>query len=181
MDALSLQRIQLLHPKLRIEATQILKEIEAVLTGNAHCRFTFTLRTFSEQQTIYNQGRTTGGIVVTNAKPGQSLHNYGLAVDIALIVDTDNNGSFETSSWNTIKDYDKDGKADWMECVAIFKKYGWIWGADWNNNGVTKAQGDTSEKLVDAPHFQKTFGLTWQQCLKLYEAKSVDSKGYILI
>lgn len=181
MDAISLQRINLLHPKLRVEATKILGEIETVLKGKARCRFTFTLRTFAEQQAIYNQGRTIKGLVVSNAKAGQSLHNYGLAVDIALIVDTDGNGTYETSSWNTIKDYDNDLKSDWMECVAIFKKYGWIWGADWNNNGITKAQGDTKESIVDAPHFQKTFGLRWEQCLKLHTAKRVDSKGYILI
>lgn len=29
------------------------------------------------------------------------------------------------------KDFDGDGKADWMEVVAVFKKYGWEWGGDW--------------------------------------------------
>ena len=168
MDAISLQRIQLLHPKLRAEATLILGEIEKVLTGKARCRFSFTLRTFPEQQAIYNQGRTTNGAIVTNAKAGQSLHNYGLAVDIAFIVDTDGNGTYETTSWNTTADFDKDGKPDWMECVAIFKKYGWEWGGSWTS-------------FKDLPHFQKTFGLTWQKCLELHNNKHVDSKGYILI
>ena len=168
MDAISLQRIQLLHPKLRAEATLILGEIEKVLTGNAHCRFSFTLRTFAEQQAIYNQGRTTKGDIVTNAKAGASLHNYGLAIDIAFIVDTDGNGTYETTSWNTTKDFDGDLKSDWMECVAIFKKYGWDWGGDWIS-------------FKDLPHFQKTFGLRWQQCLKLHNDKRIDKQGYILI
>lgn len=32
---------------------------------------------------LYAQGRTTPGKIVTNAKPGQSAHNFGLAVDLA--------------------------------------------------------------------------------------------------
>lgn len=38
-------------------------------------------RTMAEQRTIYAQGRTSPGKVVSNAKPGQSAHNFGLAVD----------------------------------------------------------------------------------------------------
>lgn len=181
MDKISLDRIKLLHPKLRAEAIQILDECETALAGRATVRFTFTLRTFKEQEAIYNQGRTTKGLIVTNAKAGQSLHNYGLAIDIALIVDEDHNGTYESTSWNTKKDYDGDLKADWLECVAIFKKHGWTWGADWNNNNITKEQGDKKETIVDAPHFQKTFGLTWQQCLKLHTNKRLDKDGYILI
>lgn len=38
-------------------------------------------RTFPEQAKLYFQGRTTPGKIVTNARPGQSAHNYGIAVD----------------------------------------------------------------------------------------------------
>jgi len=41
-------------------------------------------RSFEEQQAIYNQGRTTPGDIVSNARAGQSWHNYGLAADIVL-------------------------------------------------------------------------------------------------
>lgn len=44
------------------------------------------------QQSLYNQGRETPGPVVTNARPWQSLHNYGLAVDFALDSDTTKRG-----------------------------------------------------------------------------------------
>lgn len=40
-----------------------------------------TLRARSEQAALYAQGRTLPGRVVTNAKPGESAHNYGLALD----------------------------------------------------------------------------------------------------
>jgi peptidoglycan L-alanyl-D-glutamate endopeptidase CwlK len=44
------------------------------------------LRTFAEQDGLYSQGRTRKGSKVTKAKGGQSLHNYGIAADFALIV-----------------------------------------------------------------------------------------------
>jgi peptidoglycan L-alanyl-D-glutamate endopeptidase CwlK len=78
---------------------------------------------------------------VTNAKGGKSYHNYGLAIDICLILDG------KEASWDTLKDYDGDKVADWMEAVAIFKTRGWEWGGDFKS-------------IKDAPHFQKTFGFT---------------------
>lgn len=41
-------------------------------------------RSFQEQNELYAQGRTKPGKIVTNAKGGQSAHNYGLAVDLAF-------------------------------------------------------------------------------------------------
>lgn len=38
-------------------------------------------RSFTEQAKLYFQGRTTPGKIVTNARPGFSFHNYGLAED----------------------------------------------------------------------------------------------------
>lgn len=40
------------------------------------------LRTISEQNALYAQGRTKPGKIVTNAVGGNSWHNYGLAVDV---------------------------------------------------------------------------------------------------
>lgn len=144
MDKKTLERIALLHPKLRAEATQIYTEICEALKGRAICRFAYTLRTFAEQDALFAQGRTKPGAKVTNARGGQSYHNYGLAVDIVLLKDTNGDGTFETASWETNVDFDGDGVADWIEVVQIFKRYGWEWGGDW--------------KFTDKPHFQKTLG-----------------------
>ena len=40
-----------------------------------------TYRSLEEQALEYAKGRTIKGKIVTNAKPGQSAHNYGLALD----------------------------------------------------------------------------------------------------
>lgn len=160
-DGVTLQRIQLLHPKLRQEVNNIYNEITTALTGRAICRFAHTLRTFKEQDELYAKGRTMAGAKVTNAKGGQSYHNYGLAVDIVLIIDG------KVASWDTKADFDKDGKSEWREIVTIFKKYGWEWGGEW--------------KFVDAPHFQKPIGKTIKELQALHTAKKVDSAGYVLI
>jgi peptidoglycan L-alanyl-D-glutamate endopeptidase CwlK len=148
MDKATSQRIELIHPKLRAELIAIYTEICQALKGKAMCRFTSTLRTFAEQDALYYAKPQ-----VTKAKGGQSYHNYGLAVDIVLIVDKDGNSTYETASWDVKTDFDGDGKSDWMEVVSIFKRYGWEWGGDW--------------KFYDAPHFQKTFGYSISQLQEL--------------
>ena len=40
-------------------------------------------RNFSQQASLYFQGRTMPGAKVTNAGPGFSWHNYGAAIDVA--------------------------------------------------------------------------------------------------
>jgi peptidoglycan L-alanyl-D-glutamate endopeptidase CwlK len=156
-----------LHPKLRDEALELYDDIVASLTGSAICRFAYTLRTFAEQDALFAQGRTKPGNRVTNAKGGQSYHNYGLAIDIVLILDKDKNGTFETASWDVKSDFDGDKKADWMEVVQIFKRFGFEWGGDW--------------KFVDAPHFQKTFGKSIYELKSLHAAGKVDKNGFVLI
>jgi peptidoglycan L-alanyl-D-glutamate endopeptidase CwlK len=166
-DQKTLERIQLLHPKLREEALTMYDEIVAALTGTAACRFSYTLRTFAEQDGLYAQGRTKPGAIVTKAKGGQSYHNYGLAIDIVLLVDKDKNGTFETASWDVKTDFDGDGKSDWQEVVTIFKRYGYEWGGDW--------------KFNDAPHFQKTFGKSVAELQSLHNAGKVDKNNFVLI
>jgi peptidoglycan L-alanyl-D-glutamate endopeptidase CwlK len=166
MDQITLQRIQLLHPKVRQEVEEIYKnQIVPALNGRAICRFAYTMRTFAEQNQLYAQGRTrlfdTNGRrlgVVTKAKGGQSIHNYGLALDIVLIKDTNNDGRVDTASWEDNVDFDKDGKADWMEIVQILKNNGWTWGGDWKS-------------FKDKPHFEKTFGHTWRTLLAKHNSR----------
>lgn len=145
MDKVTIERIKLLHPKLRDEVTKIYAEICEKLEPKSGCRFAYTLRTNKEQDEIYAQGRTKPGKIVTWAKGGQSYHNYGLAIDIVLLLDLDGNGVKDVS-WDIVKDYDGDHISDWREIVEVFTKYGWEWGGNWN------------KPKTDTPHFQKTFG-----------------------
>lgn len=166
-DQISINRvIEGAHPKLRDELLKIYHEANNRL-GKTRLRFAYVLRTFNEQTALYSQGRSKKGSVVTNAKAGQSYHNYGLAVDIVLLVDKDGNGTYEAASWDVLKDWDCDGMSDWMEVVAVFKKYGWEWGGDW--------------RFKDLPHFEKRFGIHWSELLKRKGSGKVDKNGFVLI
>lgn len=155
MDTVTSQRISMLHPSVRDEITKIITECNSSLTGRAKVRITQGLRTFKEQDDLYAIGRTKTGKKVTNAKAGQSIHNYGLAVDICLLIDG------KEASWDTAKDWDNDKVADWYECVKIFAKYGWDWGGNWKS-------------FKDLPHFEKK-GNDWKKLSKM----AVDSNGYV--
>lgn len=166
IDKITLERIEFLHPAVRQEVKDIYSnEIVPALSGKAICRLAYTLRTFAEQDALYAQGRTklydaNGKKLgkVTQAKGGQSIHNYGLALDIVLLKDTNGDDTFDAASWEDNIDFDKDGKADWMEIVAIFKKHGWVWGGNWTS-------------FKDKPHFEKTFGHTWRTLLPKHNNK----------
>jgi peptidoglycan L-alanyl-D-glutamate endopeptidase CwlK len=148
MDKITLQRIELLHPKLRDEVREMYEIICNNLSNGVLCRFTHTLRTIKEQNDLYAKGRINKKErIVTNAKGGSSFHNYGTAIDFCIIV----NGK---ATWDRGQDFDKDGQPDFMEVVKIFKSYGWTWGGDFKT-------------FVDYPHFQKTFGYTTKQLLSL--------------
>jgi len=165
MDNITQKRIQKLHPLVRDEVSNIIKACDLALTGRAKIRITQSLRTFQEQEQLYAIGRTKSGKKVTNAKPGQSIHNYGLAVDICLMIDG------KTASWDTTKDWDNDKVADWYECVKIFAKYGWEWGGNWKT-------------FKDLPHFEKKsiktktseIKISWRNLIKLPK----DKNGYVI-
>lgn len=153
MDKPTLDKISTLHPSIRQEVISIMTECNKNLKGRSQVRITQGLRTFAEQDALYNQRPK-----VTNAKGGQSVHNYGFAVDIVLIIDG------KIASWDTHKDWDNDGISDWDECVRVFAKYGWSWGGNWSS-------------FKDMPHFDKIGFNNWRVLIQ----KKRDSHGYIIL
>lgn len=168
-DILSVPRVNNLHPKLRSEAMQIITAAETKFPKNIAIRAVQGFRTWEEQNALYAQGRTTPGQIVTNARAGSSYHNFGLAIDFAILYDKDGNGAYEELSWNTLKDMDKDGLPDWSEVVASFEAAGWEWGGRWRT-------------FKDLPHVQKTFGYSVAQLRELYVLnKFIPGTKYVLI
>lgn len=96
---------------------------------------TSTYRDNESQNALYAQGRTKAGRIVTNAKAGQSFHNYRLAFDVVPIV----NGK---PQWNDMRTFQKIG--------AIGKSVGLDWAGDWKN-------------FKEYAHFQATGGLSLAQ------------------
>jgi len=182
MDQITLDRIGLLHPKVRTDAYVMYNEMCEAVKGRAMVRFSYTLRSFAEQDALYALGRTVKnpngydpvkrpfGFIVTWAKGGDSFHNYGLAWDLVIILDKDGNGIYETASWDNKIDLDGDGIADWMEIVLIAKKYGYEWGGDW------------VKPKTDTPHFQKTFGYKVSELKQLFNSKKfIPNTNYLSI
>ena len=93
MDDLSEDRLALVNPiladKVRILANMLYPPIII--------RVTEGLRSWNEQQRLYEQGRTTPGKIVTNCPGGHSWHQYGLAVDVCP---NDESKPVWTPDWN---------------------------------------------------------------------------------
>ena len=149
-----MSKIDTLHPKIREQVRGLVDYVNReVLTSNVKMLVTQGLRTFEEQEKLFNQRPK-----VTNARGGQSIHNYGLAFDFCLV-------QGGRTIWDVAKDFDNDKIPDWMEVVKIFKDAGYKWGGDFKS-------------IVDKPHFEKTFGHSWQQLLELKKAGKTTN-GYV--
>lgn len=86
-------------------------------------------RAYAEQQKLYDQGRTAPGKVVTNAKGGQSAHNFGIAVDLVRDGLIDRAGiqpDYAPESYEPLR--------------LLAPKHGLVWGGSW--------------KFRDNPHVQ---------------------------
>lgn len=125
----ALTRPTMLIPALKERADRVVRDMSAL----GHNVTIFQgFRSFAEQDALYAQGRTKPGAIVTNARGGDSFHNYGVACDIVFVV----NGR---PSW--------DSKHPWKTLGKIGKTNGLEWGGDWTS-------------FVDLPHFQYTAGYT---------------------
>ena len=119
---------------------EVKKRVQAFITA---CKFegidllvTSTYRDNQSQEALYAQGRTKPGVKVTNARAGQSFHNYRCAVDVVPMM----NGK---PVWN-VKD------PVWQRVGALGKAAGLEWAGDW-------------KRFKEYAHFQYTGGLTLAQ------------------
>lgn len=123
------RKLEDLHPKVKTLCEQF---IASCAKHNIDVLITSTYRDAESQNALYAQGRTTAGKIVTNAKGGQSFHNWKVAFDFVPIVN---------------------GKAQWMDadlfnkCGEIGESVGLEWAGRW-------------KKFKEMAHFQYTYGLT---------------------
>ena len=94
-----------------------------------------TYRSGAEQDELYAQGRTKPGKIVTNARAGESYHNWRCAFDFVPLV-------AGKPAWND--------KALYLKAGVIAESVGLEWSGRW--------QG----KLRETAHCQYTAGLTWK-------------------
>jgi len=151
----SLEKLNLLHPKICQAALDAYAEAVHATPTNVHPVIDQTYRSFEESDKLYQQGRTTPGEIVSNSKAGQSNHNYSLALDFHLQVDG-------KDSWEV--------DHNWMIVVNIFKKHNFTWG------------GDFSGSFKDYPHLENKLGYNWRQLLTLHNAgKFIPGTNYLNI
>ena len=122
-----------LHPYVKYLAEEL---IEASKEHGIDLLITSTYRDFESQNALYAQGRTKPGAKVTNAKAGQSFHNWRVAFDVVPL-------RAGKPVWNT-------GGADGQLWQTI-GKLGVDLGLEWAGNWKT---------FKEFPHFQFTGGLT---------------------
>jgi len=145
-------RIQTLHPLVRIKAR---KHLELCDLNNIHIRITHGERTFAEQDMLYALGRTSPGKIVTNAKGGQSWHNFCLAYDV-VILDYINNRY--VANWDT-----RDPRWDKVGELGVQA------GMEWPIR-----IGSGNKKWIDYPHFQYRF-----DNLTIAEARELWNRGIL--
>jgi peptidoglycan L-alanyl-D-glutamate endopeptidase CwlK len=151
----SIDKLNLLHPKIRQSALDDYNEAVQATPNGVHPVIDQTYRSFADSDKIYQQGRTTPGQIVSNAKAGQSWHNYALALDFHLVI----NGK---DSWNV--------DDNWMKVVNIFKTYGFTWG------------GDFAGSFKDYPHLENKCGLTLSQAQNEYNSGNfITGTNFIII
>lgn len=126
------RRLSDLHPALQMPAQNFLDEcadagIELIVT----C----TYRSNPEQAAAYAQGRTAPGKIITNAQPGQSLHNKTLngkpaaqALDVVPV-------RFGKAIWDS-------ADPAWQKIGIIGEANGFEWAGRW-------------KRMREYPHFQK--------------------------
>jgi peptidoglycan LD-endopeptidase CwlK len=112
---------------------QVDKVLEDMAMLGHPMRVTQGFRSIEEQDKLYAQGRTTPGKIVTQAKGGQSFHNWGCAADFV----------FRNEGYGG-------GQPLWDTFGAIGKKHGFEWGNDWEGS------------FQDIPHLQMTLGYTFK-------------------
>ena len=153
-DPYTEERLNTLHPVIRSRAKRFILEMQS---RGILLRITSDggYRTWSEQTELYNIGRIYPpiGQTVTNAKAGESYHNYGLAFDVVPIV----NGK---SDWNTPHD---------RLIGEVGKKYGFEWGGDFSNR-------------YDWGHLEEQkFGSVWDLKSKYLAGSNFDPEGYLVL
>ena len=127
VDSKNEKKIEELDPSLQKPARKFIK---SAASEGINLRITDGYRSIEDQDELYEQGRTKPGGKVTNAKGGDSFHNYKLAIDVVEI-DKKGKAVWENKNWNRIGE--------------LGKQNGFEWGGDWKS-------------FKDQPHFQITNG-----------------------
>ena len=133
--------LSLIYPDVRVRVLRVQADMRE--HHGKQMRACQGLRTWEEQAALYAKGRTTPGPKVTNAPPGESAHNFGLAVDCCF------------TGGDPWLDLDKDSKFLWEEYGKFTRAHGLVWGGDFKS-------------ICDRPHGELIYGMSFSDLRDLY-------------
>jgi peptidoglycan L-alanyl-D-glutamate endopeptidase CwlK len=103
-------------------------------------------RTYARSDTLFAQGRTTPGPIVTNARAGQSAHNFGIAGDLVL------DGYMDRAGLQP--DY-RPASYDLLGILA--PKHGLVWGGSWHFKDLPHVQAPQFITAADMEPLRQAF------------------------
>lgn len=148
LDDATIVRLAAVYPDLRVAAIKVYEDMFRCHQVKMRC--SDGLRTQATLEATYAQGRTAPGPIVTYARPEDSLHRYGLALDSCFI------GKDPFLAEDPKKDF------LWNEYGKFCVAYGLTWGGAFKH-------------LVDLPHAELTYGLNLTEIKNLYAIKGNES------
>jgi len=154
LDERSIKNVSTLHLKVQNIFSSWIAECQILAKAfNYEYKAISGNRTWDEQAKLYAQGRTAPGKIITNARPGYSNHNFGIAVDMGVFKNgkyLDENSPDESEAFH-------------RKAAEIAKKYNIAWGGDWTS-------------FKDYPHFEYKTGKTLSEMRQLIsEGKDILS------
>lgn len=157
LDPRSAKNLQTLDAKAHEFFTQFYNLANAT-AATLGCRYVMTSgnRSYAEQDALYAKGRTASGSKVTNARAGQSNHNFGIAADFSVFrgntyMDAADEDGGKPSHRNLARQVHK-------ACSVHAAVCGLEWGGSWKT-------------LVDEPHYEVITGLSLNQKRNVFKER----------
>ena len=142
-----------LHPSCRADFQNFIDEIESPQNGSLMVTITSAVRSVAKQLALYKAGLSPTEV---------SLHNFGFAIDINIKGIDKNGNDIELMMDSAIE--------DWLPYVNIAHNHNLTWGGYF-----------TYRPGGDKVHFQWAVAKKATVYLAAFEAKNIDSGGFVIV
>ena len=118
------RRLEDLDPRV---AEMCRRHLAACAAGGIPATVTFTYRSAATQDALFAQGRTAPGRIVTNARAGQSFHNYRRAYDATP------DCLLGLPGWGAVPAHQRETDRVWALYGTLAKAAGLRWGGEFRS------------------------------------------------
>lgn len=149
LDRRTVKNVNSLDPKAREKFLPFIAEAKRLAASMGYSYIAISgNRGETEQNDLYAQGRTKPGKIVTNARFGESNHNFGVALDFGVFI----------GNQYIDENYPEKSTIVHRIVAEIAEKYGIQWGGSWKS-------------IKDYPHFEIKTNLTLSEKRNLMARK----------